>query len=97
MAEKTSLVPLTSSLNYATWAVQVEMALLKDDLWTIVSNPEEAPNPMTPDYRRRREKALATLVLSVDPSLLYLIPDPATLGPAQVWQRLRDQFRRQTW
>ena len=38
----------------------------------------------------RRDRALATIVLSVDPSLLYLIVEPE--DPVAVWKRLADQF-----
>ena len=42
----------------------------------------------------RRGRALATIVLSVDPSLLYLIGDP--VDPTIVWKKLADQFQK-TW
>ena len=57
------------------------MALKKDGVWGIVSGTEEAPasdaDPKKMErYAARRDKALATIVLSVDLSLLYLIGDP---------------------
>ena len=42
-----------------------------------------------------RNRALATIVLSIDPSLLYLIGDPKE--PVKVWQKLRSQFQKKTW
>ena len=44
----------------------------------------------------RRDRALAMIVLSVDPTLLYLLgPDPQ--NPAVVWKKLADQFQKKTW
>ena len=37
-----SVVPLNQG-NYATWKVQCKMALVKDDLWGIVSGSEGPP------------------------------------------------------
>ena len=43
----------------------------------------------------RRDRALATIVLSVDPTLLYLLgPDPQ--NPVVVWKKLADQFQKKT-
>ena len=38
---------------------------------------------------------LATIVLSVEPSLLYLIGDPE--DPIAVWRKLGDQFQKKAW
>ena len=43
-------------------------------------------------FLTRRDHALAIIVLSLDPSLLYLIGDPT--DPAAVWTKLSSQF---TW
>jgi hypothetical protein len=44
----------------------------------------------------RRDRALATIVLAVDPSLLYLIgTDPE--DPAVVWKAFEGQFQCNTW
>ena len=42
-----------------------------------------------------KTKALATIVLAIDPSLLYLIGDPD--DPIVVWNKLADQFQKKTW
>ena len=39
-------------------------------------------------FNTRRDKALAIIVLSVDPTLLYLV---------EVWTKLADQFQKKTW
>ena len=46
-------------------------------------------------FRSRRDKALATIVLSVDIALLYLIGNSE--HPAAVWKKLADQFEKKTW
>jgi Zinc knuckle. len=75
------------------------MTLIKDGLWGIVDGTEEAPMEETGEVARkfvaRRNRALATIVLAVDPSLLYLLGNPT--DPAEVWNRLEGQFQRKTW
>ena len=78
---KQVMIVLLKGPNYATRKVQCTMALKKDEVWGIESGTEEAPagdaDPKEMErYATRRHKALATVVLSVDPSLLYLIGDP---------------------
>lgn len=94
-----NLVPLNGT-NYATWKVQCKMALVKDGLWSIVNETEVVPERRTDAtthaiYLSRRDCAIATIVLSVEPSLLYLIGDPD--DPAVVWKKLADQFLKKTW
>lgn len=71
-----SVVPLNSS-NYPTWKVQCQMTLMKDGLWGIFSGNETAPDEAEAEkfakYVARRDRALAIIVLSIEPSLLYLI------------------------
>ena len=102
MAElKTAIVPLNGK-NYPTWKVQCRMALVKDSLWGIVSGKEAAPTlegdaqtSALAKYLARRDRALAIIVLAVDPSLLYLLGDP--VDPQVVWKKLEEQFQRKTW
>ena len=98
MAEvKTAVVPLTGA-NYPTWKVQCKMSLIKDGLWGIVDGSETAPAENDGAYSKfitRKDRALAIIVLSIDPSLLYLIGDPT--DPTVVWKRLSTQFQKKTW
>ena len=75
------------------------MALMKDGLWSIVSGSERPSNPANANKHTklaaRRDHALATIVLSVESSLLYLIGDPK--DPIIVWQKVADQFQKKTW
>ena len=93
-----SVVPLNDS-NYGTWKIQCRMAMMKDGLWGIVSGTEGAPVQSEADkftkFVTRRDKALAIIVLSIDPSLLYLLGDPE--DPKVVWKKLADEFQKKTW
>ena len=48
-----------------------------------------------PKFLARKDKALATIVLPVQPSLRYLIGDPE--DPSEVWQKLESPFQKRTW
>ena len=94
-----AVVPLNGT-NYPTWKLQCRMALMKDGLWGIVSGTESAPNREADAERHtkfvsRRDRALALILLSVEPSLLYLIGDPEDL--VEVWKKLLDTFQKKTW
>ena len=75
------------------------MALMKDGLWGLASGMEEVPDNEEEDARRKyiikRDRALAIIVLSVDPSLLYLLGDPQ--DPVIIWKKLEDQFQKRSW
>ena len=75
----TSIIPLNGK-NFPTWKVQCRMALMRDGVWGIVAKTEVSPSPDKAEdlakFVARRDRALATIVLSVDPSLLYLLGDP---------------------
>ena len=90
------MAPLNGN-NYATWKIQCKMALMEDGLWSIVNGDEILPQN---EVERRkfvvqRDRALAIIVLSVEPLLLYLLGDPQDL--AVDWQKLCDQFQKKTW
>jgi len=42
-------------------------------------------------FMARKDRALATIVLSVDPTLMYLLGDPE--NPVIVWKKPLDQFQ----
>ena len=92
------VVPLNCS-NYFTWKIQCKMALIKDGLWGIVNGTETAPTEGADQWAKftaRKDKALAIIVLVVEPSLLYLIgADPR--DQVAVWKALADHFQRNTW
>ena len=93
------IAPLNGT-NYPTWKLQCRMALMKDGLWGIVSGTEAAPDRERnaegyAKYASRRDRTLALIVLSMEPSLLYLIGDPE--DPVKVWEKLSDTFQKKTW
>ena len=93
-----TVIPLNGT-NYLSWKVQCRMVLMREGLWGIVAGTEEPPDPATDaakyaKYILRRDRALATIVLAVDPSLLYLLGDP--VDPAAVWKKLSGQFQKKT-
>ena len=97
MAESRTVVvvPLKGS-NYVTWKAQCRMALMKEGLWGIVNGTETAPPEEEANKRlkfmTKQDRALALVVLSVDPALLYLLEDPVA-----VWNKLSTQFQKKTW
>jgi len=74
------------------------MALMKEGLWKIVTEEETEPTTGAAEiakFRSRRDKALATIVLSLDTALIYLISNPEDL--AAVRKKLANQFEKKTW
>ena len=67
---------------------------MKESLCGIISGTEEMPGEDNADTRRkfmaRRDRALAIIMLAVDPSLLYLLGDLE--DPKVVWKKLEEQF-----
>ena len=97
MAEtKTNMIALNET-NYHTWKIQCKMALMKEGLWNIVNGIDVIPEAEDAKLRYivERDRALAIIVLSIQPTLLYLIGDPQ--DPAVVWRKLSEQFQKKTW
>jgi len=72
---------------------------MRDGLWDIVCEKEAAPAETEGEkyskFLKRRDRALAIIVLSVDPTPLYLLGEPE--DPAALWNKLADQFQKKTW
>ncbi len=99
MSEKyVTFAPLTGA-NYSTWKVQCQMALMKDGLWGIANGSESLPDGANDERRlkfeTRKDRALAIIVLSIDPKLLYILGDPQ--DPVAVWTTLSNQFQKKSW
>ena len=100
MAESKSvnIVPLKGS-NYPMWKVQCRMVLMKEGLWSIVSRTEPAPAERETEghanFMARRDCALALIMLSINPTLLYLLGDLE--DPVTMWKKLSNQFQKKTW
>uniref|UniRef100_A0A1X7UEC8 DUF4219 domain-containing protein n=1 Tax=Amphimedon queenslandica TaxID=400682 RepID=A0A1X7UEC8_AMPQE len=96
MAEaKMSMVVPLNGTNYSTWKVQCKVALVKEGLWNVVIEMEVAPTDNTTqeyaNFMVRYNRALATIVLTVDPALLYLLGEPDS--SVTVWEKLASQFQ----
>ena len=76
IAKVSTVVPLKGT-NYSTWKVQCRMALMKEGLWNILTKKEVAPRDETSQeyttFMNRYNLVLATIILTVDPTLLYLL------------------------
>ena len=94
-----AVVPL-NGFNFPTWNVQCRMALMHEG-WAVEHRQwtESAPSVSDADrhakFATRRDRALATIVLSVEPSVLYLVGHPR--NSITVWQKLAMQFEKKTW
>ena len=95
-AGKVTLFPLTEK-NYPTWKVQVKMYLMKEDLFRLVDGSESPPSSADAGavrkYNLRRDKALATIVLAIDPqaSLSYWRSYRSCRGVAEVARYLPEK------
>jgi len=90
-----TVVPLSNT----RWKVQCKMALIKEGLWNIVNGTEVEPEgnaDRRAKFVARRDKAIAIIVLVMEPSLLYLVGQDPT-NPVAVWKILADQFQCKTW
>ena len=90
-----AIIPLNGT-NSPTWKVQCQMALVHDGLWGVVNGMETAPDKGEADRHSKFlaiwDCALATIVIVVESSLLYLIREPEDL--VIVWKKYRINFRR---
>ena len=75
------------------------MALKKDGVWGVVDEtvvrPPEGETDKLAKFNTKWDRALAIIVLSIEPKLLYLIGEPTS--PIVVWRTLADQFQKKTW
>ena len=71
---------------------------MKMGVWGIVNGTDVCPledEQAIRKFNSQRDRALANIVLAVEPSLLYLLGDPQ--DPVVVWKKLCDQFQKKTW
>ena len=74
--------------NYVCWKMQIKMYLIHQDLFDCVTGECEDT--------KKQQKALATIVLGIDPGLLYLIGTYLE-SAKEVWQILEKQFQKDSW
>ena len=94
MATETTkrLIKLLNRPNYATWKLQCKMALIKEGMWNIVTGNEN----VSENQEEHENTCCEEIVLSVDPTLLYLL-GPDTENRTVVWKQLADQFQGKKW
>ena len=72
---------------------------MREGLWDIVTKKEVTPADETTkqytDFMARYNRMLATIILTVDMTLLYLIEEPDS--SVTVWEKLANQFQKKTW
>ncbi|KAF2353386.1 Integrase catalytic core [Trinorchestia longiramus] len=80
-------------------AVQARPFMGQDKLWDIVQGTETISSTVDEaarmKFESRRDLALATIVLGVDQSQLYLLGDPT--DPVEVWRKLQNTFQKKSW
>ena len=87
---------LADQLEKKTWATRLDLRRKLHSL-RLKDGQETAPTGSEAERAKfavRRDRALATVVLSVDTSLLYLVGNPEY---SVVWKKLADQFEKNTW
>lgn len=52
--KETQIVEKLSSSNYSTWKFKLEILVIKEDLFELVT--DEPPTPVTNDWQKKRQK-----------------------------------------
>lgn len=83
--------------NWSTWKFQMKHLLMAKEVWghvdgTVVQ-PENDPAAQA-SFAKCKQKAMATLVMGISSSLIYLIT--SCDNPKDIWDTLRAQFERNT-
>lgn len=90
--------------NYETWRIRVQMLLIKEDLWEFLES--DCPNPVKNNtdeitnqleinlWRRKDQKAIATIILLIDDTQLQLVRHCGS--SKEVWKNLKDFHQKGT-
>ena len=72
--------------------------LTAKELWDFVTGRlvlgQAADQATTADFNRKKRLALSTIVLAIDPSMLYLVT--SATEPKAAWEALKNHFDRNT-
>ncbi|KMQ86061.1 retrovirus-related pol polyprotein from transposon tnt 1-94 [Lasius niger] len=86
MAETTRIaITKLNNNNYQIWKYKMELLLIKEDLWDVVSNAE--PAEVSEDWQKRDNKARATIGLLVEDNQLLHVRNATTAK--QAWDALK--------
>lgn len=98
MADGRWAIERLSGGNWPTWKFQMKHLLLVKGLWNVTQGSEvlvdAADNATVAAFNEKSQKALSTLVMSIDPSQLYLITSCESAKDA--WDNLKQQFESDT-
>lgn len=78
--------------NYYNWKYKVQLLLMKEGLWKVIN--DQAPSPMTDDWRNRDDKARATIGLLVEDNQLIHVREVTTAKEA--WDSLKGYHEKTT-
>uniref|UniRef100_A0A1X7UT02 Uncharacterized protein n=1 Tax=Amphimedon queenslandica TaxID=400682 RepID=A0A1X7UT02_AMPQE len=82
------------SSNWMAWKFQMRHFLLSKGLWGLVDGSEvlrENPTPQQEaEFRKRSQRALSNLVMSISSSLIYLIT--TFEDPKAAWDAVKGHF-----
>ena len=96
MVESTTVMVVPSSnTNYSTWKTSCKMTLIRDALWEIVN--ETSWRHAQVKFVATHERSLATVVLVIKPSLLYLTSSNLTTSVVALKTLANNHFQCKTW
>lgn len=72
--------------NFAVWKMRMEMYLKREELWSVIK--DDKPDPVTDDWTKSDEKALAMIVLAIEDSQLNLMRGVDSALAA--WNKLKE-------
>ena len=80
--------------NWTTWKFQMKHLLRAKGLWQVVEGTEVQPKEAqaAAEFQKKSEKALATIVLGISSSKLYLTTSCEC--PKNAWNVLKQHFER---
>lgn len=78
--------------NYYTWKYKLELLLIKEECWEVIVG--EIPNPKTPVWQKRDDKARATIGLLVEDNQLIHIREAKNAKDA--WNALKGYHEKST-
>jgi hypothetical protein len=93
---RAALCPLLKGAsNYATWKSKIEMVLIRERLWSIISGRRVKPESGTKalaDFEEDSERATATIFLYLSDTAEQHVRD--LRDPIMVWNKLKESFSR---
>ena len=96
--EETFRIEKLTADNYANWKFQMQMLLIGKNLWEIVEGtetlPTEANQQQRQDFRKRSNKALSLICLSVSTNLNFYVRSAKT--GKEAWESLQNHFEEKT-